>query len=143
MAVSMALKVALSVALMAGLSSAALAQSETAEFWPGIDAHVQLSENVRMLAFVGLKKGEDFAQQELNAGLGVGYQWKKITKPHPENIDPEKEHLFSFGGGYERLDTVQSGTSSYENRMVPDPSPCAMASGPNLLALVSVRWGRS
>ena len=106
MAVGMALKVALSVALMAGLSSAALAQSETAEFWPAVDAHVQLSENVRMLAFVGLKKGEDFAQQELNAGLGAGYQWKKITKPHPENIDPEKEHLFSFGGGYERLDTA-------------------------------------
>lgn len=118
MAVSMALKVALSVALVAGLSSAAWAQSETAEFWPAVDAHVQLSEDVRMLAFVGLKKGEDFAQQELNAGLGAGYQWKKITKPHPENIDPEKEHLFSFGGGYERLDTVQSGTSSYENRMV-------------------------
>lgn len=71
-----------------------------------------------MLAFVGLKKGEEFPYQQLNAGVGLGYQWKTISKPHLVNIDPDKEHLFLFGGGYERLQTLQSGTESYENRMV-------------------------
>ncbi len=70
-----------------------------------------------MLAFVGLKKGEEFPYQELNAGVGLGYQWKTISKPHLENIDPDKEHVFVFGGGYERLQTLQSGTTSNENRM--------------------------
>ena len=71
-----------------------------------------------MLAFVGLKKGEDFAYQELNAGVGLGYQWRQISRPHLENIDPDKEHNFLFGGGYERIDTLQSGTMGDENRVV-------------------------
>ena len=65
-----------------------------------------------------LKKGEEFPYQELNAGVGLGYQWKRIVKPHLENIDPDKEHFFLFGGGYERLQYIQSGTTSNENRMV-------------------------
>jgi hypothetical protein len=71
----------------------------------------------RLLPFVGLKKGEDFPYQQLYAGVGLGYQWKEITKTHPENIDPDKEHTFVFGGGYERLQTVNSGKTSYENRL--------------------------
>ncbi|MFZ0704059.1 MAG: DUF2490 domain-containing protein [Candidatus Korobacteraceae bacterium] len=115
----MAQKLVLSVVLVAALPWSVSAQSQTTgEFWPAADAHVQLSENTRLLAFVGLKKGEDFAQQEVNAGLGAGYQWKRITRPHLINIDPEKEHLFSLGAGYERIDTFQSGTKGFENRIV-------------------------
>jgi len=115
----MVTKIGLGLALVVTLQLPASAQSQTTgEFWPGVAAHIQISDNARALAFVGLKKGDEFAQQELNAGLGAGFQWKSITKPHPPNIDPDREHVFLFGGGYERLDTLQSGTSSYENRMV-------------------------
>jgi hypothetical protein len=93
-------------------------QSNTiGEFWPAIDAHVEFAHDWRLLAFVGLKKGEEFAYQQLNAGAGFGYQWKTISKPHLENIDPDKEHTFIFAGGYERLQTLQSGTPSDENRL--------------------------
>ena len=88
------------------------------EFWPAAEAHVQFPEDWRLLGFVGLKKGEDFPYQQIYAGIGLGYQWKQITKPHLENIDPDKEHKFVFGGGYERLQTVSSGKTSYENRLV-------------------------
>jgi hypothetical protein len=115
----MAAKIALTVALIMALPWSALAQSETTgEFWPGVAAHDQFPQDWRMLAFVGLKKAEEFPYQQLNAGVGLGYQWKTISKPHLVNIDPDKEHLFLFGGGYERLQTLQSGTESYENRMV-------------------------
>lgn len=115
----MAVRIALCVVLTVALPWPASAQSQTTgEFWPAVDAHVQLADNARLLAFVGLKKGDDFAQQEVNAGIGAGFQWKPITKPHPQNIDPDKEHLFLFGGGYERIDTLQSGTMGHENRMV-------------------------
>ena len=60
------------------------------EFWPAVDAHVQLPDNYRLLGFVGLKKGDGFPYQQLNTGLGLGYQWKEILKPHQENIDPDK-----------------------------------------------------
>lgn len=115
----MAGKLAITVVLIAVLSSHASAQSQTTgEFWPAVDAHVQLTENTGLLGFVGLKKGDEFAQQELNAGVGAGYQWKHITKPHLKNIDPVKEHLFTLGGGFERVDTLQSGSRNYENRIV-------------------------
>lgn len=55
--------------------------------------------------------------EQVDAGLGLGYQWKTIQKPHLENIDPEKEHIFLLGGGYEYLHTV-SGKPKYENRLV-------------------------
>ena len=88
------------------------------EFWPEADAHIQFPENWRLLGFVGLKKGEDFPYQQIYAGFGLGYQWKDITKPHLENTDPDKEHTFVFGGGYERLQTLNAGKISDENRLV-------------------------
>lgn len=103
------------------------AQSQTpvtqAEFWPQIDAHVQFPDHIRMLGFAGLKKGEEFPYQQLSAGLGLGYQWKAISKPHLQNIDPDKEHTFLFGGGYEHLRTLQSGKTKYENRLVLEALP--------------------
>ncbi len=97
------------------------AQSQTAtteaEFWPAVDAHFQLPGNYRLLGFVGLKKGEEFPYQQLDTGLGLGYQWKAIAKSHLQNIDLDKEHAFLFGGGYEYLRTLQSGKVKYENRM--------------------------
>jgi len=98
--------------------SASAQQPQTAgEFWPAVDAHVQFSDNLRLLALTELKRGGDLSYQQLAAGLGLGYQLKTITKPHLENIDPDKEHTFLFGGGYEYLHTV-SGKPKYENRLV-------------------------
>ena len=103
---------------MGATASAQDSDNTVSEFWPELDAKVQLPDNWRLEGFVGLKKGEDFPYQQLYAGVGLGYQRKRINRPHPENIDPDKEHTFVFGGGYERLQTVSSRTTSYENRMV-------------------------
>ena len=111
-------KTALIVALIVVAGSSAFAQSQTAgEFWPELDAHFQLADEWRLLGFVGSKKGEDFPYQQLNTGLAIGRQWRKFTKPHPENIDPDKEHTLVFGGGYEYLQTV-TGKPQSENRVV-------------------------
>jgi len=115
---TMGIRIALCVLMMA-LSEPAFAQSQTTgEFWPGAEAHVSLPQNWALLGFVGLKKGEEFPYQQLNAGVGIGYRWKAITKPHLVNIDPEKEQIFVLGGGYERLGTIQSETMDHENRLV-------------------------
>jgi len=93
-------------------------QSQTGgEFWPAVDAHVQFADNLRLLGFTELKRGAELTNQQVDVGLGLGYQWKRIRKPHLENIDPDKEHLFVFGGAYEYLHTV-SGEPKYENRLV-------------------------
>jgi hypothetical protein len=112
------LRTILSVLVIVILPLPASAQSQTAgEFWPVINVHLQFPDHWRLLGFAGLKKGEDFAYQQVNAGLGLGYQWKSISKPHPENINPDKEHTFLFGGGYEYLRTT-SDKPKYENRFV-------------------------
>jgi len=96
----------------------------TGEFWPTVNVHIQLPDNYRLLGFVESKKGEEFAYQQLDMGLGFGYQWKAIRKPHPRNIDPDKEHTFLFGGGYEYLRTLQAGKNTpYENRLVLEGMP--------------------
>lgn len=53
----------------------------------------------------------------------LGYQFKPIRREHLENIDPEKEHYFLFGGGYEFLRTIQSGKMKDENRITIDVTP--------------------
>ena len=79
----------------------ARADPTNGEFWPAVDVHIQLPDHYRLLGFVESKKGEDFSYQQLDAGLGFGYQWKRISKPHLENIDPDKEYTVVVGGGYE------------------------------------------
>ena len=110
--------------LLVSLCGSALAQQPqtSGEFWPAIDAHFQFQDNLRLLAFAGLKRNEDLAYQQVNAGLGLGYQWKRISKPHLENIDPDKEHTFLFGGGYEYLRTI-SKTAQHESRFVLEAMP--------------------
>ncbi len=61
--------------------------------------------------------------QQWYAASALGYQYKPILKPHIQNIDPDKEHYFLFGGGYEFLRTVQSGQIKHEDRITLDGTP--------------------
>jgi hypothetical protein len=113
-----ALTVTLGVALLTCFCGNVSAQSQTVgEFWPAVDAHVRLPQNWSALGFVGLKKGEENDFQELYMAIGAGYKWGSISKTHVENIDPDKEHYFVLGGGYERLQSVSSGNTNDENRL--------------------------
>ena len=109
--------------MIAILSLPVSAQSQTAgEFWPAIDVHYQFADSLRLLGFAGLKKGEEGHQQQWNTGLGLGYQWKDISKPHLKNIDPDKERTLLFGAGYEYLRTVSQKPKS-EDRFVLEAVP--------------------
>jgi len=111
------------IALLMASGVSAFSQSETAgEFWPEAYVFYQLPENWRLLAIAGSKTSEETGYRQVNAGIGIGHQWMRITKPHLENIDPDKEHLLVAGGGYENLQTV-SGKSKSENRMVLEGMP--------------------
>jgi hypothetical protein len=87
------------------------------EVWPEIDGHMQFADHLRLLTFAGTQQGVGFPYQQWYAAAGLGYQWKYIGKPHLENIDPDKEHHFVFGLGYEFLRTIQSGKTKDENRL--------------------------
>jgi len=107
-----------SIAFMLAAPGTAAAWSQaTSEFWPTVNAKFQMPHKWRALAFAGLKKGEENQYQQLNAGFGVARQLKPILRPHPKNVDTDKEHLFVLGGGYERLQVFQSGTRLNENRL--------------------------
>ena len=111
------------IALFAAGCVPALSQSQTAgEFWPEAYVFYQLPENWRLLAIGGLKNSEETGYRQVNAGLALGHQWLRIKRPHLENIDPDKEHAFVVGGGYENLQTL-SGKSKFENRLVLEGMP--------------------
>jgi Protein of unknown function (DUF2490) len=114
----------LASALATIFPSPAVAQTEKSdtetEVWPEVDAHYELPSNLRVLAFTGLEQGVDFPYQQWYAAAALGYQLKPILRPHLENIDPDKERYFLFGGGYEFLRTVKSGVVTDENRVTLD-----------------------
>jgi len=113
------------VAALAVSATPAAAQTpETAqEFWPAANFHAQLGPSLRLLTFGGLKKGEDFPYQQWYVGTGIGYQWRPFSQPHPNNIDPDKEHFLVAGVGYEYLETIQSGSPTKENRIAVQATP--------------------
>src|SRR5271170_2339576 len=93
------------------------------EAWPEADAHVQLPSHLRVLAFVGIEQAAGYPFQQWYVAAAIGYQFKPILRPHWENIDPDKEHYFLFGGGYEFLRTTQSGQVKHEDRITIDMTP--------------------
>ena len=106
-----------------GAVAPASAQSTETEVWPEGDAHIQFPSHLRVLAFTGLEQGVGYPFQQWYAAAALGYQFKPILKPHWQNIDPDKEHYFLFGGGYEFLRTAQSGNVKHENRITIDGTP--------------------
>jgi uncharacterized protein DUF2490 len=111
------------LALVAMLCGIACGQARTAEeFWPEVDAHFQFAQTWRVLGFAGSERGEEIGYRQFHAGVGMAHQWKRISKPHPENINPDKEHIFVLGGGYEYLRTVLGKTKT-ENRAVLEAMP--------------------
>ena len=85
-----------------------------------VDAHVQFASQWRLLSYVGglQQNAQNYPFQQWYAAAGLGYQYKPISTPHTQNIDPDKEFYFLFGAGYTHLDTTSSGT--VENRATVD-----------------------
>ncbi len=101
------------------VASCAIAEAQTAgEFWPFAYAQYQLARRYRAHSYAGLKNSEETGYRQVDAGIGLAYQWKTISRPHAENINPDKEHWLAFGAEYERLNTLSGGKS--ENRMTMD-----------------------
>lgn len=90
------------------------------EAWPEVDAHWQLGSQCRVLSFVGLEQAAGYPFQQWYVATGVGRQLKPIKKDHWKNIDPDKEHYFVAGVGYEYLRTNLPAKVNNENRVTFD-----------------------
>src|SRR5271163_385589 len=118
-------------------------QTAETEVRPEVDAHVQFASTLRVLAFTGLEQGVGYPFQQWYAAAALGYQVLPILTPHLVNIDPDKEHYFLFGGGYEFLRTVQSGKIKHEDRITLDVTPGFRLRGGFLVRdrnWVELRW---
>jgi Protein of unknown function (DUF2490) len=120
-------KIFLPLSILAIFCLCAVGQSQIpatgTEVWPEVDAHVQLSQNIRLLSYAGVQQGVGFPYQQWYTAAGLGYQFKPILKSHLENIDPDKEHHLVVGGGYEFFQTIQSGKTKDENRLILEAIP--------------------
>ena len=99
-----------------GQESTPAAQTQWSE---EVDAHMQFASQWRALAYAGgVQQGQNYPFRQWYAAVGLGYQFKPISSPAAENIDPDKNFYFLFGAGYQHLDTTSSGT--VENRGIID-----------------------
>jgi len=103
--------------------AAAQTPATETEVWPEVDAQVQLPAHFRAIGFAGLQQAVNYPYQQWYISAGLGYQLKRILRPHLENIDLDKEHFLVLDGDYEYLQTVQSGKTKYENRLAVQGTP--------------------
>lgn len=130
------------VALVSGAAAAQTTETSGA-FWPAVDLHVPLASNLKLLAFGELKTDEDFPYRQANFGASLGYQWSRMSGPHRVNNDGDKENFLVTAVGYEHLETIQSGSDKFENRILVDATPRVRPTGRLLLAdrnRVEFRW---
>lgn len=108
--------------ILAGLlvSRRAAAQTATTSgaFWPSVEVHAQLRQNLRLAVLGEIKDGEDYSYNQWRVGAGIGYQMKSFTRPHLVDIDPEKEHKLVFSTGYEYIASTESSKPGIENRIM-------------------------
>jgi hypothetical protein len=97
----------------------AAAQTPTtgSAFWPVVELHAQLHDNLRFLVLGELKNGEDYSYDQWRLGAALGYQMKSFVRPHLEDIDPQREHKLLFGAGYEYIESTESSRPGTENRV--------------------------
>jgi len=112
------MKVAANIVALLALCAPASAQTATSEFWPQINAQVQLPRQFRVTGYTGLENSEAIPYQQIFAGGDLGYQWKRISRLHHRNSDSDKEHTLVFVGGYEFLHTLNSGKQKIETRLM-------------------------
>jgi Protein of unknown function (DUF2490) len=125
------------------MTACAVGQETENEVWPEADGHIQFRSPWRVLTFVGLEQAVDYPFQQWYAAAALGRQFKPISKAHWKNIDPDKEHFFVLGGGYEFLRTAKLGKISHEDRVTLDATPSVRPVARLLLRdrnWVELRW---
>lgn len=101
------------------VAAPARAQSPDATMlWGTLNAWLQLPSHLRILATGQLEGATNTDYQQWITGVGMGYQWKRITREHLLNINPDKESRVVAGIGYEYLATEVPGSNKQENRIV-------------------------
>ena len=111
--------------VLISIGGGALGQtSSTAkEFWPKLNAAVELVPKTRIELWGQRQDGEDFDFNEWKVGALVSYRMKQILKPHRADIDEENEHHLVLGAGYEYLQTDQDDKTKREHRIILQSTP--------------------
>ena len=94
------------------------------QVWSTGNVWLQLPSRFRLLATGEVNAGTDYSYQQWSGGIGVGYQWKRVSKlAHMVNINSDKESRAVVGVGYEYLWTDQEGATTAEDRVIVDVTP--------------------
>lgn len=121
MIASRALAVAGAALALAGLAPApARAQTPSSgdAVWASLEGHAQLSPTLRALVLGESKSGTDYSYQQWIAGVGLGLQLRRFARPRLVDLDPDRDHTFVVGTGYEYLKTDETAKPSSENRLL-------------------------
>jgi len=94
-----------------------------AEFWPKLNAAVEVRPKTRIQFWWQKQDGEDFDFNEWKVGALVSYRMKPILKPHRGDIDEDNEHHLVLGAGYEYLQTDQNDQIKREHRIILESTP--------------------
>jgi hypothetical protein len=87
------------------------------EFWPKLKVAIELRTKTRLDIYGEKQNGEDLARTQWKIGVMGSYRFKRLLGFHSGDIDDEKNHIMTFGAGYEYLHTNDGGSTKTENRL--------------------------
>lgn len=93
------------------------------EFWPELNANIDVLPRARLQLYVLKESGEDLARTQWKFGAMASYRMKRLVTVRHEEIDDEKNYYLSFGVGYEYLYTNDDGSVKDENRLFVQVTP--------------------
>jgi len=90
---------------------------DSQEFWPEINAYVNLTPASRLYFVAAVGKEEDIPNLQGDFGAHFDFFLKPLLRPRLRELDPTKNRLFLFRAGYRYLNSL-TGNSPPEQRVV-------------------------
>ena len=85
--------------------------------WSRLGLRHELPSAASLYGFAQLKDGIDYGYTQWDFGLQLIRPARRFTRANLFDVNPDQQHAFVFGAGYEYLETTQSGTSKPQNRL--------------------------
>jgi len=87
------------------------------QVWSRLNIRHEFPSAASVSVFGQLKDGIDYGYTQWDFGLQLTRAARRFRRPHVLNVDPDQEHAFVFGTGYEYLETTESGDTKYQSRL--------------------------
>ena len=111
------------VVLIFAFTQPVRAQGSSEEFWPSAKLTLELWPKTAVQVLGEKQSSDDISRTQRKLSVIGSYRVRRIVSVLEGDIDEEKNHQLVLAGGYEYLDTDDSGKFKEENRLVVQGTP--------------------